>query len=315
MATAKPVPISRVPISRVQPAPQQVAKPLAKPAPAPVAKPAPKPAPKPATAESSKPKVTKQQEKTVTPVTKSKSSKKNLGDVYRTCVETNKYYKLPDWTQNPLSLSGAMNHLKKAQNADLLYHGLLRCVGTESAIQEFVDNQENIDALINAGFTEDVSEIGNTDKWLVNLDVLKANRDKQDSWIYQELMANKQVNTKPVKSVDEHCSEVHAYISAIKATRSKTAIKKDPASGLRMKVEEAGKLNKVIDVSKFDKTKISGYKMSDSPKEGGRSRRSRIVSYPISSDNRETLVHFLTAMGLTDDQVNSIANEWSPNNS
>ena len=319
MASAKPAPINRVPIGKSQPTPvrpatQSVIKPVSKPAVVTKtetpAKPKVEPAVKP---DVSKAKVTKPEVKPPVSTSKPKSSKKTLGDVYRSCVEHNKYYKLPDFTQNPLSLSGAMNHLKKEKNVDLLYHGLLRCVGTDQAIQEFVDNPENIDALINAGMTDDVSELNNS-KWVVNREVLEEYRNVPDSWIYKELMANKQVNMKPVKRVDDHCGEVSAYLEAIKASRSKTAIKKDPVTGLRLKVEEAGKINKVLDVSKFVKEKLSGYKACDAPKEGGRSRRSRIVSYPICSDNPDTLADFLSAMGLSEEQVASVVAEWSPNN-
>lgn len=221
---------------------------------------------------------------------------------WKDCYNNQTFFKV-DGSAGTLKITGAATHLSK--NKDCVYHGTARVFGKHEDVLTFLRSPQ-----FAAVYTEgggNLAEIENP-WWFLDFNNFHAKKADPEDWVYAEIADLKKRNeaqNQPNLSIPS----IEQIYEGLKATRSKKAIDENPAVGLANKISQAQYAGKVLDVSNFDVTKMTGYKTIVRPS-SSRSERKCCHSKAIASTNLETLEQFLKVLNLSDDERQTLIDEW-----
>jgi hypothetical protein len=114
----------------------------------------------------------------------------------------------------------------------------------------------------------------------------------------------------PPKDLSAFVAELDITVKAVKATKSNYLIHENPVLGMRLRMEEAGREDRVLNVSKFTPETHEARKVAR-PKTA-KATKSAIQRFALCSDNADGIRHFLNYIGESPASIEAALSEWTP---
>jgi hypothetical protein len=205
-----------------------------------------------------------------------------------------------DGTPGELKPTGMGGYFRK--NPGSIYHLAFHFVGTEQEIRSLLVQPVVQQALRAQGLDPNVwdpSEIVSS----TNYEILK----KDPASKLARLLESSKT---PPKDLSAFVAELDITVKAVKATKSNYLIHENPVLGMRLRMEEAGREDRVLNVSKFTPETHEARKVAR-PKTA-KATKSAIQRFALCSDNADGIRHFLNYIGESPASIEAALSEWTP---